>query len=943
MPIQTGTDAHLFADDVRRRERRQRYFLPVWQILSFILHGLGFVFLVLFTPLREIVIPERKEAQADPNLTAEQFEALAEDVQTIRLNEIMEQLDDLQIVLHNMDMMKQEMLEDYDAFAASEEKNSRKQVKESIDQVVAEQEKALAAQRQASAAIEPVAKLQPGQIADANATAPVARALDAAKPVFPVVDEAQANAQHLLDQAAVKAEFAGMAKTSQAASAVRDVQLKANTMQRESQTLLQNQVGAIIDHPKTLERIAAIEQNIQKISENLAAIVKAETEQRQKAAAYERDIPKAEKQLAALETSLAQQKSGESAKAEQAKQVAEAAEAARRDLAEAEKRKSSAASAERETESAAARARQKADAIRDRAAKSDKPEVKAEVAEAAKAAGEAVAKRDQKAAEAKQAGNEVAMKADASSKAADAAAKAADAAAKAKEAARRAESEFRQATSALAQQRRDAKSNEEALARSERQRARLEDELKLRKEDLKSGRQRKTDVEAMARKAPVAIPAAQRDAIAAQEALVARVKELAKIAENETPVLKPLAQPEFKPDPASQQRLAELDLVEAYGAAKMLETKITESYRDIKAAESAMLRKMSFSAAENLTDVAKVVREDVDAELLRADPRDRATFDRQKAEATKAIREADNMVDLAKTLMAEAVAIAGPPGGERADGEPTREDRLRRMYDLSGMSAQMTAAAAESAVEKAKDLSKLMASAGTASPSLPKPGSGPAGLPQPGPTMNASSTKSPLPGSGLGAFSAQTPELVPGNIIRFDAVPDSASDGVPTKWMYVNSWYVIGPFPNPDRVNIRRRFPPESVVDLDATYVGKDGRVVKWKFEQALSSVARRDHRAYVIPSTAEQYGIWYAYAEVFVDRECDVWLAVGSDDRSDLWINDLHVWGSGNDLKVWNINEGFRKVHLKRGRNRFLARIENGWYVMGWSVCISLTDDVAL
>ena len=163
--------------------------------------------------------------------------------------------------------------------------------------------------------------------------------------------------------------------------------------------------------------------------------------------------------------------------------------------------------------------------------------------------------------------------------------------------------------------------------------------------------------------------------------------------------------------------------------------------------------------------------------------------------------------------------------------------------------------------------------------------------------------------------------------------------------MYVQDWYVIGPFPNPNRVNIRRKFPPEAVVDFDATYIGKGGRTVKWEFMQTCNFKPRKwewwhsDRRAELVPYTSEEYGIWYAYAEVFSDIECDRWIAVGSDDRSDIWLNDAPIWGSSDKLKSWRIDEGYRRVHLKKGRNRILARVENGWHLIGWSVCISLED----
>ena len=99
------------------------------------------------------------------------------------------------------------------------------------------------------------------------------------------------------------------------------------------------------------------------------------------------------------------------------------------------------------------------------------------------------------------------------------------------------------------------------------------------------------------------------------------------------------------------------------------------------------------------------------------------------------------------------------------------------------------------------------------------------------------------------------------------------------------------------------------------------------------------DWRAEVIPEKKEEYSIYYAYAEVFFDRGCDRWVAIGSDDRSDVWLNDVPIWGSSNKLKAWTLAEDFRRVHFKKGRNRILARVENGHWNCGWSLCISVED----
>lgn len=153
------------------------------------------------------------------------------------------------------------------------------------------------------------------------------------------------------------------------------------------------------------------------------------------------------------------------------------------------------------------------------------------------------------------------------------------------------------------------------------------------------------------------------------------------------------------------------------------------------------------------------------------------------------------------------------------------------------------------------------------------------------------------------------------------------STGEPTEWLFVDTWYTIGPFPNPSRVNLNRKFPPESVVDLDAVYTGKNGRPIHWEFKQS------RDLR--VVPVDAEPYGIWYAYTELYFDKDMDLWIAIGSDDKANIWVNGLPVWISGDELKVWRSNEGYRKVAFKAGRNQILYRVENGWHSIMFSMAV--------
>ncbi|MFW5829623.1 MAG: 30S ribosome-binding factor RbfA, partial [Planctomycetota bacterium] len=149
--------------------------------------------------------------------------------------------------------------------------------------------------------------------------------------------------------------------------------------------------------------------------------------------------------------------------------------------------------------------------------------------------------------------------------------------------------------------------------------------------------------------------------------------------------------------------------------------------------------------------------------------------------------------------------------------------------------------------------------------------------------------------------------------------------GRPVAWQFIDTWYIIGPFPNEGRRHLNTRFPPETHIDLDATHTGKDGRELRWGWQQSGDLPIR--------PPNEEEYGVWYAYTELRSDRARALWMALGSDDKATVWINDQPVWISSDRLKGWNIDEAFRKVYLEPGVNRILFRLENGWINAAFSL----------
>jgi hypothetical protein len=81
-----------------------------------------------------------------------------------------------------------------------------------------------------------------------------------------------------------------------------------------------------------------------------------------------------------------------------------------------------------------------------------------------------------------------------------------------------------------------------------------------------------------------------------------------------------------------------------------------------------------------------------------------------------------------------------------------------------------------------------------------------------------------------------------------------------------------------------------------------------------------------------------------------DVWLDIGADDDSKLWLNDKLVWTSDGGDKPWyhvpyynlqpemaryGLVEGTRRVHLQAGRNTLLFKLYNGIDLMFFSVVL--------
>lgn len=166
--------------------------------------------------------------------------------------------------------------------------------------------------------------------------------------------------------------------------------------------------------------------------------------------------------------------------------------------------------------------------------------------------------------------------------------------------------------------------------------------------------------------------------------------------------------------------------------------------------------------------------------------------------------------------------------------------------------------------------------------------------------------------------------------------------------IYLNSWYVIGPFKGNSDAALYKNpsYPPEELVDLDAVYFGKDSRILKWQY---LNS----GKYPFEPPDLAED-AVYYGYTEVSFAQAQDVWMWCGADDDIQVWLNKHLVWAGGNVAKQsffdtiynnrgsyhrqWNLSEGKRLVHFQQGPNKLLFKLSNGPNRLGVFASIILT-----
>lgn len=195
-------------------------------------------------------------------------------------------------------------------------------------------------------------------------------------------------------------------------------------------------------------------------------------------------------------------------------------------------------------------------------------------------------------------------------------------------------------------------------------------------------------------------------------------------------------------------------------------------------------------------------------------------------------------------------------------------------------------------------------------------------------------------------LSKSTYEMPKSSFVNIDFIPTAegaahkkagrviGAGGEYAERIYLNSWYLIGPFAGlpGEKLFDNPSYPPEQLVDLDAEYFGKDDRVLTWQYFNT--------KRYPLIPPDPAEDAVYYGYTEIKIDKATDLWLWVGADDDIKIWLNQNLIWVGGYSkqwffdeiyvrrqqyISQWNLSEDKIRIHLNAGRNKILFKLSNG------------------
>tara|TARA_R110002096_G_scaffold200639_4_gene384645 strand:+ start:4813 stop:5964 length:1152 start_codon:yes stop_codon:yes gene_type:complete len=163
---------------------------------------------------------------------------------------------------------------------------------------------------------------------------------------------------------------------------------------------------------------------------------------------------------------------------------------------------------------------------------------------------------------------------------------------------------------------------------------------------------------------------------------------------------------------------------------------------------------------------------------------------------------------------------------------------------------------------------------------------------------------------------------------------------LPLHFGFLMHWDIIGPFDNTEREGFDTVYPPETEINISATYPGKDGEV-SWQPYVTTDEYGKLDFNK---PYGLLKDVVAYAYTEFNAAQAQSVELRLGGKNAWKVWLNGELLFGRDEYHRGARIDQYKMKADLREGTNQILVKCcqneqERDWTVQ-WEFQLRVCDE---
>lgn len=136
---------------------------------------------------------------------------------------------------------------------------------------------------------------------------------------------------------------------------------------------------------------------------------------------------------------------------------------------------------------------------------------------------------------------------------------------------------------------------------------------------------------------------------------------------------------------------------------------------------------------------------------------------------------------------------------------------------------------------------------------------------------------------------------------------------------FIQKWLLVAPFDNVKMKGFNAVYQPEQGIDLAATFMGKDGNKVGWKYHASPDGYGVVDLNKVI----AKHMGVvGYAYAVVDSPKEQTVHIRAGSNNAVKIWLNGKQIYFREEYHHGMKMDQHATTGVLKQGKNEILIKV---------------------